>query len=160
MKTKWLTFTDFYGIIGVQWTEPTMQALYNCKRIDTNHYRVTKFDSGFVPFEHHDGTVSAYTCSESGCDCPQGHKPSCRHRKMLPFFLEHNHVNDGWFFIWDTHQWIKPTGIFAEAAEEVEPTKQELDAELIAAMELEGGTLPVSAAPSPQPSQRSFRRMR
>jgi len=134
-------------------TEPNMQTLYNCKRIDTETYRITKFDSGFVPFEHHDGTVSAYTCTLHDCDCPQGHKPSCRHRKMLPFFIESEHVDDNYFFIWDTHQWLKATGIFEEAAKANGKGKDE--PELIE----EGGPKPVSAAPSPQPSP-SLERMR
>jgi hypothetical protein len=94
-----------------------MQTLYNCKRIDASHYRITKFDDGFVPYQHHDGSLSSYTCSKAGCDCPQGHKPSCRHRKMLPFFVDGEHVDDNYFFIWETHQWLKATGIFAEAVE-------------------------------------------
>ena len=78
---------------------------------------------------------------------------------MLPFFIEQEHVDDNYFFCWDTHQWIKATGIFAEAVEEQnEPTKQELDLELIAAMTQEGSPKDVSAAPSPQPSH--YRRMR
>ena len=174
-----------------------MQTLYNCKRIDASHYRITKFDDGLVPFQHHDGSLSSYTCTKADCDCPQGHKPTCRHRKMLPLFIEQEHVDDNYFFIWDTHQWFKATGIFAEAAkangrDNPEPTKHQLDAELIAAMspepseipmptqeldvealkdamdyvgiptviidEKEGGPLPASAAPSPQPSR--YRRMR
>ena len=155
-----------------------MTALYNCKQIDANHFRITKFDSGFVPFEHHDGTVSSYTCSESGCDCPQGHKPSCRHRKMLPFFLEEEHVDDNYFFCWDTHQWVKATGIFAEAVEEQKPNVEELETVMVdentflsetssgalfhpgMTKHLEGSPKDVSAAPSPQPSTKSYRRMR
>jgi hypothetical protein len=166
-------------------TEPNMQSLYNCKRIDATHYRVTKFDSGFVPFEHHDGTASTYVCTEKTCDCPQGHKPSCRHRKMLPFFLEEEHVDDNWFFIWDTHQWIKADGIFAEAMEEqntmeksgmwtgvgvgIRATDEQLpplppgtslvaDIPFIPAPDKEGGNQPASATPSSRPS--TYRRMR
>ena len=158
-----------------------MQSLYNCKRIDATHFRITKFDNGLVPFEHHDGTISSYACNEEGCDCPQGHKPSCRHRKMLPFFIEEEHVGDNYFFIWDTHQWFKASGIFADAIKEneiMEPhitpdpfvhlTEQEANEvlkgksqkeveELIYGFN-EGGSKPVSAAPSPQPSR--YRRMR
>ena len=146
----------------IQRTE-TMQTLYNCKRIDASHYRITKFDDGLVPFQHHDGSLSSYTCTKAGCDCPQGHKPTCRHRKMLPLFIEQEHVDDNYFFVWDTHQWFKAAGIFAEAAKangkgSPEPTKQQLDAELIEAMN-EGGPRPVSAAiPSPQPSPPRMRR--
>jgi len=132
-----------------------MQSLYNCKRIDASHYRITKFDSGLVPFEHHDGTISSYTCTEEGCDCPQGHKPSCRHRKMLPFFIEEGHVGDNYFFIWDTHQWFKASGIFADAIKENEIMEPHVTPDPFV---IEGGSKPVSAAPSPQPSR--YRRMR
>jgi len=138
-----------------------MQTLYNFKSIDRTHYHVTKFDSGLVPFEDHNGNISAYVCTLEECECPQGHKPTCRHRKMLPVAIEAGHIDDNYFFVWETHQWFKATGIFAEAAKangsgEAEPTKQQLDAELIEAMN-EGGPKPVSAAPSPQPSQRMRR---
>jgi hypothetical protein len=68
---------------------------------------------------------------------------------MLPFFIEKEHLDDNYFFIWETHQWFKATGIFAEAAEangkgpELEPITPQI----------EGGPKPVSAAPSPQPSR-------
>src|SRR5215469_8463368 len=95
------------------------QTLYNCKSVDETHYRITKFDSGLVPFEDDKGRISSYTCSLQECECPAGHKPTCRHRKMLPLFLENDHIDDNYFFIWDTHQWFKATGIFAEAAREI-----------------------------------------
>ena len=142
------TLDRFYGT-DRQRTETTMQTLYNCKRITKDHYRITKFDDGLVPYQHHDGTLSSYVCSDEGCDCPQGHKPSCRHRKMLPFFIEEEHVDDNYFFIWETHQWFKATGIFAEAAKAngKGPEAQEITTQI------EGGPKPASAAPSPQPSR-------
>jgi len=89
---------------------------------------------------------------------------------MLPMFIEHDHIGDGWFFIWDTHQWLKPTGIFAEAAEEADrlnveelvDTMKHVGIETVVVDErtFEGGQLPVSAVPSPQPSHKPFRRMR
>jgi len=143
-----------------------MQSLYNCKRIDEDHYRVTKFDNGFVPFQDHEGRVSSYTCTLKDCECPQSHKPSCRHRKMLPFFIEEDHIDDNYFFCWDTHQWIKATGVFAEALEEIDdPLLSEtnvegslFDPKTMEQLAKEGGHKPVSAAPSPQPSH--YRRMR
>jgi hypothetical protein len=91
---------------------------------------------------------------------------------MLPFFIEEEHVGDNYFFIWDTHQWFKASGIFADAIKEneiMEPhITPDLDVnELVRSMEAvgiptividEGGSKPVSAAPSPQPSR--YRRMR
>jgi len=86
--------------------------------VDESHYKIMKFTAALEPFEDGKGRNSMYTCSVEGCDCPAGHKDTCRHRKMLPFFIEHKHIDDGWFFIWNTHQWLKATGIFAEAAQE------------------------------------------
>lgn len=79
--------------------EPEMN-LYNCKHADGG-YRLTKFTKDYE-------VESSYVVSAEGCDCPAGIRPVCRHRTMLPFFLEHDHVDDGWFFIWDTRQWLPP----------------------------------------------------
>lgn len=90
--------------------------LYNCKNANGG-YRITKFNSDYE-IETTLGSPASYVVSSEGCDCPQGHKETCRHRKMLPEFLEHNHVDDGWFFIWDTRMWIAPMGEARAAAEE------------------------------------------
>ena len=74
--------------------------LYNCKHADGG-YRLTKFTKDYE-------VESSYVVSAEGCDCPAGIRPVCRHHTMLPFFLEHDHVDDGWFFIWDTRQWLPP----------------------------------------------------
>ena len=134
---------------------------------------MAKFDSDFELFEDRKGRNSIYTLSNDGCDCPQGHKDTCRHRKMLPFFLENEHIDDGWFFSWSTHQWLKPSGIFAENI--IDPiVTPDLDVrELVDTMEyvgittvvidehtFEGSPKDVSAVPSPQPSPKTFRRMK
>ena len=77
-----------------------MTHLYNCKSISPIEYRITKFDDYEV--------VSDYVVSNGGCDCPQGNKPTCRHRKMLPAFAKEGHIDDGFFYEWDTRQWRKP----------------------------------------------------
>jgi hypothetical protein len=76
--------------------------LYNCKSV-SDGYRITKFTRDYV-------VESSYIVSAEGCDCPAGARPVCRHRTMLPFFEDGGHIDDGWFFIWDTRQWLKPTG--------------------------------------------------
>jgi len=135
-----------------------MQELYNCKT-ENGEYRITKFDSDLNPINHKSGP-SSYLVSLNGCECPQGHKASCRHRKMLEIFESEEHINDGYFFIWNTHQWIKPTGIFAN--EEIQPLHVTPDPFL------EGDEAPelpasppaasASAPPSAQPSPRPYRR--
>src|SRR5438105_686271 len=78
-----------------------MTALYSCRSINAVEYRISKFDADF-------NLLSSYTMTREGCDCPQGHKPTCRHRKMLPEFAKQGHIDDGYFYDWDTRQWRKP----------------------------------------------------
>lgn len=64
-------------------------SLYNLRTAELG-YRVTKFDSDL-------NVESSYNVTPSTCDCPQGHKPTCRHRKMLWNLLQ---ILDTEFF-WD-----------------------------------------------------------
>lgn len=70
---------------------------YNCSH-DHSGYRITKFDDDF-------NVESSYLVSETECECPQGSKPTCRHRKMLPQFLVTKRVNSQWFLNYDTGAW-------------------------------------------------------
>lgn len=66
---------------------------YNCKH-SGDQYRITKFNR--------DGdTESSYLCSHHECECPAGSRPTCRHRQMLPVFLDLNLVNSHLFLDWD-----------------------------------------------------------
>src|SRR6266436_9602135 len=74
-----------------------MTTLYNC-HTDGADYRITKFDSlGNVE--------SSYLCSLDNCECPAGHRPSCRHRHMLPRFLAKGAVNSFYFYDYDRQGW-------------------------------------------------------
>ncbi len=120
--------------------------LYNCKHADSG-YRLTKFTKDYE-------VESSYVVSAEGCDCPAGIRPVCRHRTMLPFFLEHNHVDDGWFFIWDTRQWLRPIddGLRPQGAPSTdqEPTEPNLDKALTFLLpEIEQ---PVEPSPPAQPA--------
>lgn len=53
--------------------------LYNLRIVEST-YRITKFDDDM-------NVESSYLVSDQACECPQGHKPTCRHRKMLPALL-------------------------------------------------------------------------
>lgn len=83
--------------------------LYNCKSV-SDGYRITKFTKDYV-------VEASYIVSAEGCDCPAGVKPICRHRTMMLEFERTNHIDDGWFFIWDTRQWLAPVGEAADAAD-------------------------------------------
>lgn len=63
-------------------------------RTDGDQYRITKFVDGDVE--------SSYLCTESECECPAGHRHTCRHRQMLPTMLAHKLANTHWFFAFDT----------------------------------------------------------
>lgn len=71
--------------------------LYTC-RSEASDYRITKLDEDY-------NHLTNYEVSPEGCSCPQGHKPTCRHRKMLSLFLATGHIDDGWFFNFANRQW-------------------------------------------------------
>lgn len=71
--------------------------LYNCVRTidagDNVKFRITKFVDGEVE--------SSYLTDRHTCDCPAGVRPTCRHRQMLSDFLNHDLVNQPWFWDFD-----------------------------------------------------------
>lgn len=74
-----------------------MTTLYNC-HTDGDEYRITKFADGEVE--------SSYLCSADECQCPAGHRPTCRHRMMLPLFINRGAVNSYWFLDFDRKGWV------------------------------------------------------
>ena len=58
-----------------------------------SHYRITKFVDGEVE--------SSYLVGHDACECPAGHRHTCRHRQMLPQMLAHGIANTHWFFAFD-----------------------------------------------------------
>ena len=101
-----MTFRDLLEAIGMKHRE---RFLYNL-RTEGDGYIITKHgeDMEVVSLYHmtsdpnYPGIQNAITCN-----CPQGAKPTCRHRKMFPMMLER--VDTGWFFDFDnTGQWFDP----------------------------------------------------
>ena len=81
-----------------------MTSLYSLRSGEKpGDYTIMKFDPDYE-------VESVYALSAGECMCPAGHKPKCRHRTMLPLFLAHHHVDDGWFLDWDTRLWRHPVG--------------------------------------------------
>lgn len=76
-----------------------MLSLYNCRH-DGDQFRITKFDSDFNP-------EASYLLDASNCECPAGHRPTCRHRQMLPKFIARNAVGTNWFFDHDRGGWVQ-----------------------------------------------------
>lgn len=68
------------------------QTLYSL-RTDPSGYRITKFVDGEVE--------SSYLTSTDACECPAGHRHTCRHRQMLPQMLAHGIADTHWFMDWD-----------------------------------------------------------
>src|SRR6266403_5649449 len=87
-----------------------MTTLYNC-HTDGDQYRITKFDSlGNVE--------STYLCTIDECECPAGFRPTCRHRHMLPRFIEKGAVNSFWFYDYNRQGWVTNEGEEIEGLEE------------------------------------------
>lgn len=83
-----------------------MPALYNCRH-SGDQYRISKFSIPDFNVE------SSYLCDATGCDCPAGHRPTCRHREMLPKFLAREAVGTEWLFDYDRGGWVQ-SGIEVE----------------------------------------------
>lgn len=62
-------------------------------RTEGNSHRITKFVDGEVE--------SSYSVSQDACDCPAGHRHTCRHRQMLPTMLAHGIADSHWFYLHD-----------------------------------------------------------
>lgn len=86
--------------------------LYNLKT-EAETFRITKFDDDLNP-------ESSYLVSTIACECPQGHKPKCRHRTMLPLMLDR--VDSAWFYCFDDKRWYDPTGTCNDEGEDVAAT--------------------------------------
>jgi hypothetical protein len=76
-----------------------MPVLYNCKH-DGDQYRISKFDNDM-------NVESSYLCTEEECECPAGHRPTCRHREMLPRFIARETVGTEWFYDYDRGGWVQ-----------------------------------------------------
>lgn len=74
-----------------------MTILYNCHS-DSSGYRITKFNDGEVE--------SSYICSTDACECPAGVRTTCRHRQMLPLFIDRGAVDSFWFLDWQRKGWV------------------------------------------------------
>lgn len=76
--------------------------LYNLKSsIDTHLYIITKFTNDL-------NVEASYSVGNTICECPAGHRPTCRHRQMLPTLAPR--VDTAWFYCFETKSWEDPTG--------------------------------------------------
>lgn len=90
-------------------------SLYNLRFADFG-FTITKFDDDLNP----QGSYNVGNDPNTGqlyCDCPAGQRHTCRHREMLPIFLDTNRVNTNWFYDYDAKGWRQYVGPFdAEGA--------------------------------------------
>jgi hypothetical protein len=76
--------------------------LYNL-RSDADGFRITKFTSDLE-------VESSYITSHEACACPAGHRPTCRHRQMLPILLGRDgFLDSGMFYDFKSGQFLEPT---------------------------------------------------
>ena len=78
-------------------------SLYNAKQTP-NGILITKFTDD-LDVEETAGKPASYIVSPDGCDCPAGHRDTCRHRQMLPRFLATRRADTPWFFDNDNGEW-------------------------------------------------------
>jgi hypothetical protein len=79
-----------------------MNTLYSL-RTDGSDHRITKFVDGEVE--------SSYLTSRDACECPAGHRATCRHRQMLPQLLAEGIANTHWFWNFDLHRVVDFDGM-------------------------------------------------
>jgi len=100
--------------------------LYNCKHAG-DQYRITKFDE-------HMNVESSYLCTTKECECPAGHRPRCRHREMLPRFIQRGTIGTEWCYDYDRGGWVQtdlqevglpplPEGVQMYAMEDLSPAQ-------------------------------------
>lgn len=149
--------------------------LYNIKAT-SDGFEIAKFDLDL-------NVESSYALTQEECECPQSHKPTCRHRKMLPLFLAVDRVDTDFFFDFDTKTWHQPLNdgdsgatieyhdaLVERLKDKEEATNPEAvlaQAQPLDATEGEGSILPepaelevsVSSAPSVAPTKITRRRL-
>lgn len=89
-------------------------SLYNMKA-DGDHWRVTKFSADLE-------VESSYLVSAEACDCPAGHRHTCRHRQMLPMFEQKGATRGQSFLDFDRKVWLPAICDDEQSPSSLEPT--------------------------------------
>lgn len=95
-----------------------MTTLYNL-HTEGSDFRITKFVDGEVE--------SSYICSVTECECPAGHRASCRHRQMLPDMIAHDIVNTHWFYHYDIRRVVDFNGTLKSNFDAMEALAQQTE---------------------------------
>lgn len=80
--------------------------LYAVRQLSATQFVVSKLGEDFIP----SATYNIFENPKSGalaCDCP-AYKPWCRHCDILRKFQAEGRINSGWFYNFDTKEWIPP----------------------------------------------------
>lgn len=98
-----------------------MTNLYNCRAFD-HHYTITKFDEDLNPLASYRLDLSLLSGRTIvTCNCAAGsHGRPCRHRMMLPKFLDKERQNTEWMYDADKAEWRQFVGP-AKALEDEAP---------------------------------------
>ena len=75
------------------------------KREINGDLRITKFTDD-LEIDETDGRPASYITSIDACDCPAGHRDTCRHRQMVPEFISTERVNTPWLYDHDNQRWF------------------------------------------------------
>ena len=79
-------------------------SLYTMRSVDEG-WRITKFTDEL-------NVESVYTLRPQDntivCDCPRSSVGDCRHLHIWQQFFETERVNQGWFYNYDTGDWLPP----------------------------------------------------
>lgn len=98
-------------------------SLYACREMPGAGYTLTKLDLDLNP-------EAVYEVTNATCTCPAGPRPTCKHRsRLLPAFLLHKHVDDGWLLNDLNMMWHRPLteDRVHEIAEHVQACNEVLD---------------------------------
>ena len=133
--------------------------LYNCRSHIPHAYAITKLTEDLDPESTYVLRTDPAT-NELVCECPAAVRPTCRHRQMLPHFINANRINTGWVLDWDNGaQWRQYVGPLGEESEVEVPDAPEpaLTSELASPAQPTDGYQPfASDSESQSPRRRGF----
>lgn len=88
-----MSYKELYTVRTSPHLGPNNWEVLKCERDDffspTGKYQVTKVGTNYE------------------CTCPAAHKPTCRHRMMIPEFEVEQRINSHWWFNFDKKRWIE-----------------------------------------------------
>jgi hypothetical protein len=118
-----------------------MITLYSL-RTDGSGHRITKFVDGEVE--------SSYLTSRDACECPAGHRSTCRHRQMLPQLIAEDIANTHWFWNFDLHRVVDFDGMLKSNFDAMNELADRKIGATLEDFEREHGIMPVGEAQQPQ----------